>query len=956
MASSEKTKLPNLKICIDNDESESDDDRLSLTEEPQISIEEGEEDTRIANPVHDELVVSGSPGSERVLDDDDDVQFNVYLNKLDSKPLENTSNRQTRRYENKEGNFITGIDFTEQISAEKLQERAKRFGIDYKPEPALNLKELYESLGLKAEDLSQKDERGIRLDAIHLRGVNEMNTKDVFNYFKEFAAGSCEWIDDESCNIVWLDKMTAARAMLKLSRSYEQVMAEYGIKNTAKQKSDKKKEKNEATAESKMEEDGIEQNGAVEKENEEERNEEKMDEDNDELDLTEDKQTVNNETEEKKPDDEEKMEDEGIEEGEITESDSEPEVTTHSQSAFNKIPWPPGKWRLGEPYKDKNKYLFLRFATKADIKLPGAEKRSKYYQKYGNPNYGGRVGLLSRSMKQKLRGRRGNDDFDSFGVPDSGIVVSDRNQVSYEDDLFSDTVTPVEVEEIDIYSTSQKLGKNSKKLLDKVESDEEEEMNRSEEENDFPVIERVMSNDRDDVRGTDSDVDEEELERLLGAKEKKPVMRMYADELEEKQKVHRQRKMVGALTIVADAKKKVKRVQDARQLITGVDLRAALQEKKMNRQQRSPISWKHSRSRSLSPEFEKNLDEGMNFKIITPMHMTIENEVLSESEDVKELTPEPEPEQEVKRKKRVTSPLGTKSKMDEQEKPKDVRSRLSQKAQEDLDVRIAQRSSNNVRSRLSKRADDISPVRYSDTRISRVRRSRSHDQFRSKLNRSRSPMNRNRRPVRRRSRTRSPMWRRNNNRYRSPIRNRSPLRRSPIRRFNRSRSRSPINRRQARSNIRSRSPVHRRINDRKRSGRDARSRLGRKSRSPTDTEDDSDNEQIPPSRIKMTVEASSSSSSSSSSSDSSSDNSSSSSDSSSSSSSSDSSSSSSDSDDSDSDASERSAIRNKKTQRIIDRPAKQQDKFSSSRKQHLSHNKSNSPRRKSRRPLRPQDD
>jgi hypothetical protein len=42
--------------------------------------------------------------------------------------------------------------------------------------------------------------------------------------------------------------------------------------------------------------------------------------------------------------------------------------------------------------------------------------------------------------------------------------------VSYEDDLFSDTVTPVEVEEIDIYSTSQKLGKNSKKLLDKVES------------------------------------------------------------------------------------------------------------------------------------------------------------------------------------------------------------------------------------------------------------------------------------------------------------------------------------------------------------------------------------------------------------------------------------------------------------------------------------------------------
>ena len=60
----------------------------------------------------------------------------------------------------------------------------------------------------------------------------------------------------------------------------------------------------------------------------------------------------------------EKMEDEGIEEGEITESDSEPEIATHHDSAFSKIPWPPGKWRLGAPYKDKGNYLFLRFATK----------------------------------------------------------------------------------------------------------------------------------------------------------------------------------------------------------------------------------------------------------------------------------------------------------------------------------------------------------------------------------------------------------------------------------------------------------------------------------------------------------------------------------------------------------------------------------------------------------------
>lgn len=64
-------------------------------------------------------------------------------------------------------------------------------------------------------------------------------------------------------------------------------------------------------------------------------------------------------------------------------------------------------------------------------------------------------------------------------------------------------------------------------------------MYHSSEETDFPVIERVTAVDKDEERGTDSDVDEEELERLLGAKEKKPMMRMYADELEEKQKANR---------------------------------------------------------------------------------------------------------------------------------------------------------------------------------------------------------------------------------------------------------------------------------------------------------------------------------------------------------------------------------------------------------------------------------
>ncbi|GFT45565.1 hypothetical protein NPIL_306091, partial [Nephila pilipes] len=41
-----------------------------------------------------------------------------------------------------------------------------------------------------------------------------------------------------------------------------------------------------------------------------------------------------------------------------------------------------------------------------DKKLPGAEKRSQYYQKYGNPNYGGLKGLISSSRKRKIQAAR----------------------------------------------------------------------------------------------------------------------------------------------------------------------------------------------------------------------------------------------------------------------------------------------------------------------------------------------------------------------------------------------------------------------------------------------------------------------------------------------------------------------------------------------------------------------
>ena len=43
-------------------------------------------------------------------------------------------------------------------------------------------------------------------------------------------------------------------------------------------------------------------------------------------------------------------------------------------------------------------YFYLFFPLAADKKELGAQNKSKYYIKYGNPNYGGMKGLISTSL------------------------------------------------------------------------------------------------------------------------------------------------------------------------------------------------------------------------------------------------------------------------------------------------------------------------------------------------------------------------------------------------------------------------------------------------------------------------------------------------------------------------------------------------------------------------------
>lgn len=58
-------------------------------------------------------------------------------------------------------------------------------------------------------DATLKRDGDRRLNALHIRGVQEMNSHEVLDYFKTYDPASLEWVNDVSCNVVF-DNVTAA--------------------------------------------------------------------------------------------------------------------------------------------------------------------------------------------------------------------------------------------------------------------------------------------------------------------------------------------------------------------------------------------------------------------------------------------------------------------------------------------------------------------------------------------------------------------------------------------------------------------------------------------------------------------------------------------------------------------------------------------------------------------------
>uniref|UniRef100_A0A3P8V5X5 Nuclear cap-binding protein subunit 3 n=1 Tax=Cynoglossus semilaevis TaxID=244447 RepID=A0A3P8V5X5_CYNSE len=253
----------------------------------------------------------------------DDVPVNRSLKEL----LPDTS----RRYENKAGAFITGIDVNSKEAIEKKEKRARRF--HFSAEENVSQRNFFLD-----KDMLKKAIPRLRLEAIHVTGVDDMSTQDVFGYFKSYPPAHIEWIDDTSCNVVWLDDDTCIRALVNTS----------WMPDTKSATPEKEAEKQLEGHGSSDDEDDEEEEGAVDE------------------------------------DEEESLDDLSAAEREsLLRNDLRPVI---------------------KPFKGNK--LMLRFATHDDKKELGAARRSRYYMKYGNPNYGGMKGILSNSWKRRYHNRR----------------------------------------------------------------------------------------------------------------------------------------------------------------------------------------------------------------------------------------------------------------------------------------------------------------------------------------------------------------------------------------------------------------------------------------------------------------------------------------------------------------------------------------------------------------------
>ena len=187
----------------------------------------------------------------------------------------------------------------------------------------------------------------LRPEAMFAVGVNELSTDQILNYFKALGPEQIEWIDDNSCNLVWSNSDDCIRALLKISREQLETgvdqevpkLAEKAISPEEFLKNEEKKKNGEDDAEMTKEE--------------------------------KDKKAMPPPSVLKIPKNEQKTE-------------------------YNNVL----RDCIMPLYANGKKYdLQVRLAVVSDKKMRGSQHKSRYYQRHGNPNYNNMKGLISGTEK-----------------------------------------------------------------------------------------------------------------------------------------------------------------------------------------------------------------------------------------------------------------------------------------------------------------------------------------------------------------------------------------------------------------------------------------------------------------------------------------------------------------------------------------------------------------------------
>jgi hypothetical protein len=69
--------------------------------------------------------------------------------------------------------------------------------------------DFHSSLNLTEEDFRASSSPGgtSRPESLYVRGVTNMSTQEILNYFEEYKPRGIEWISDHSCNVFWNESL-----------------------------------------------------------------------------------------------------------------------------------------------------------------------------------------------------------------------------------------------------------------------------------------------------------------------------------------------------------------------------------------------------------------------------------------------------------------------------------------------------------------------------------------------------------------------------------------------------------------------------------------------------------------------------------------------------------------------------------------------------------------------------